>query len=88
MKLIPIAHLERLTIKSQALKWYFLNKVQKCILDIFETQFEYIEPWKLHDKKSIVIGAQKRSIELEMIKLLWYIADLIFLNDKWLEPTF
>ena len=51
---------ERLTIKSQALKWYFLNKVQKCILDIFGTQLEFIEPWKLHDKKSIVTGAQKR----------------------------
>ena len=51
--------LERLTIKSQALKWYFLNKVQKCILDIFWTKLEFLEPWKLHDKKSIVIGAQK-----------------------------
>ena len=50
---------ERLTIKSQALKWYFLNKVQKCILDILETQLEFLEPWKLHDKKSIVTGAQK-----------------------------
>ena len=35
---------ERLTIKSQALKRYFLNKVQKCILDIFGTQLEFIEP--------------------------------------------
>ncbi len=26
---------ERLTIKSQVEKRYFLNKVQKCILDIF-----------------------------------------------------
>ena len=50
----------RLTIKSQALKWYFLNKVQKCILDIFGTQLEVLEPWKLYDKKSIVTGAQKR----------------------------
>ena len=55
-----LAIAERLTIKSQALKWYFLNKVQKCILDIFGTQLEFIEPWKLHDKKSIVTGAQKR----------------------------
>ena len=30
-------HYARLTIKSQSLKWYFLNKVQKCILDIFGT---------------------------------------------------
>ena len=36
--------LERLTIKSQALKCYFLNKVQKCILDIFGTQLEFLEP--------------------------------------------
>ena len=50
---------DRLTIKSQALKWYFLNKVRKCILDIFWTQLEFFELWKLHDKKSIVIGAQK-----------------------------
>lgn len=78
----------RLTIKSQALKWYFLNKVQKCILDIFGTQLEFLEPWKLHDKKSIVIGAQKRSIELERFKLLLCIAALFFQDDKSLEPIF
>ena len=61
---------ERLTIKSQVKKWYFLIKVQKCILDIFWTQLELDEPWKLHDKKSIYVGAQKRSIELEKVKML------------------
>ena len=50
---------ERLTIKSQDLKWFFLNKVQKCILDMFGTRLEFFEPWKLHDKKSISTGAQK-----------------------------
>ena len=78
----------RLTIKSQALKWCFLNKIQKCILDIFETRLESFEHWKLHDKRSIMIDAQKRSIELDMLKLFWYIAGLIFLNDKWLVPVF
>lgn len=48
----------------------FLNKVQKCILDIFGTRLEFFEPWKLHDKKSIIAGAQKRSIELEKLKQL------------------
>lgn len=43
----------------------FLDKVQKYILDIFLTQLEFFEPWKLHDKKSIFTGAQKRSIGLE-----------------------
>ena len=62
--------LERLTIKSQDLKWTFLNKVQKCILDIFGTRLEFFELWKLHGKKSIVVGAQKRSIELEKLKQL------------------
>ena len=80
--------LGRLTIKSQALKWYFLNKVQKCILDIFGTQLEFLEPWKLYDKKSIVISAQKRSIELERFKLLLCIAALFFQDDKSLEPIF
>lgn len=60
----------------------FLNKVQKCILDIFGTQLEFIEHWKLHDKKSIVIGAPKRSIELERFKLLLCIATLFFQDDK------
>ena len=85
---VRIINIERLTIKSQALKWYFLNKVRKCILDIFWTQLEFFEPWKLHDKKSIVIGAQKRSIELVRFKLLWYIAGLFFLNGKWLVLVF
>ena len=62
--------IERLTIKSQVKKWYFLIKVQKRILDIFWTQLEFYEPWKLHDKKSIYVGAQKRSIELEKVKML------------------
>ena len=33
--LICFNNFERLTIKSQVEKRYFLNKVQKCILDIF-----------------------------------------------------
>ena len=43
---------------------------------------------KLYDKKSIVIGAQKRSIELERFKLLLCIAALFFQDDKSLEPIF
>lgn len=39
-------------------------------------------------KKSIVIGAQKRSIELERFKLLLCIAALFFQDDKSLEPIF
>ena len=50
---------ERLTIKSQALKWYFWIKYRNVFLDIFGTQLVFIEPWKLHGKKSIVTGAQK-----------------------------
>ena len=38
---------------------YFLNKVQKCILDILRTQLGFFVLWKLHDKKSIMTGAQK-----------------------------
>ena len=48
----------------------FLNKAHKCILDMLRTQLEFFEPWKLHDKKSIIAGAQKRSIELEKLKQL------------------
>ena len=56
------APFQRATYINQArvhLSLIHIYKVQKCILDILRTQLGFFVLWKLHDKKSIMTGAQK-----------------------------